>query len=168
MILVVTLEFGQVVSIAAGVLTVCGFLASGGFWLFKFGTRLGIIESKVGDMWGFIWRRAQAEAAKVGWGEFKSPFEIKIENVAEAVKMAPFFKDIAVFYDLVSKKFPKLSDPDKILLVESKFGDQILKDICLPLGVDQGACLVAVLGYAKAEMKKTVQGGPADAGSSSS
>lgn len=148
----------RIISWGVGAITILGGICGAALWLIKLGARLGILESRVGDILGFIWRRAQAETVKVGWAEFRSPLNIKITDVKAAIGMIPFIKEIVEFYEHASARYPKLSEPERMFLVERKFGDRILKEICAPQNVDQGACLVALLAVVKDELKDTLQG----------
>jgi hypothetical protein len=60
--------------------------------------------------------------------------------------------DIAVpLRQLYQKLGRHVSDIDVRIEIELRFGDEIVEKVCIPHGIDQGACLVIALAVAKGE-----------------
>jgi hypothetical protein len=103
----------------------------------------------------FIWNRAKTELVNVGLASMNSPIELTV-NCVEAVM--PFLTKFIPFYATVLKKYPELhgEELDKALFMEfeEKFGGFIVEHICIPMGVNQGACLLAIIKSCQNSMKE--------------
>jgi tetrahydromethanopterin S-methyltransferase subunit G len=96
----------------------------------------GRISMMVDTMWDFQIRRAQTELIKKGLGEINSTFKVSKEA---KLWMAPLVGPIRDFYQRIGRQ---LSERELYVEIEQRFGDRILKEVCIPHGLDQGACLL--------------------------
>lgn len=128
--------FGVIVGIIIAISSMC-VTSYGVIW------RQAQLELKVDLIWDFLIKRAMAEAVHVGAATMNSPLVIKEET-------REWFKDITPelqeFYHL--KGF-KLTDQALALEIERIWGEKILKDICIPYKLHQGACLIIAQHIAK-------------------
>lgn len=108
--------------------------------VFYFGAvKLTTIQVKVDTMWNFMMRRATSEAVKSGFGTLNSPFMAKA-SVIRVVE--PILSPMKDFYEADGKS---LTDNDLALEVEKRWGDVILKEVCIPNQFSMGACLVLII-----------------------
>jgi hypothetical protein len=104
--------------------------------------KIAKIEVKVDTMWDFQMRRAFSEAVKTGVGTVNSPLTFVPEFRA---KLDPMKNDLRSFWE----KYKYLPVQDFIVQLEAYFGNRITKEICIPLGLSHGACLLMALAVAK-------------------
>jgi len=122
-----------------------GLLGATLAWLANMHWRLAQIAVKVETMWQFQLRRGIAEAVHHGMATVNSPFVITEEAKS-------WLDDLAVpLRQLYQKLGRHVSDTDLLIEIELRFGDEIVKKVCIPHGVDQGVCLVIALAVAKGE-----------------
>lgn len=103
----------------------------------------GEYRVKIDTMWELTLRRGEIEGVKKGVFTVNSPVYLspfarrQFEGLAE---------DLREFY----QKLPAgMLDKDVAPLIESKFGDRLVKEICIPLSIYNAACLVAAIAVAK-------------------
>ncbi len=108
--------------------------------------RAGQIELKVETLWDFIVRRAKVEAVKMNWGTLSSPIHLNVRGL-EVIQ--PFLDQFLPFYVDLLKRTPPATEQDMYVEFERKFGDFIMEKICIPYGVTEGACLVAIVSACK-------------------
>ena len=78
---------------------------------------------------------------------------MKVSVSPEARKaFEPMIPDLLAYFKNGGKK---VADKDIALEVERHFGERILHEVCIPLGLDMGACLVVAI----ALMKEAFNGG---------
>ncbi len=113
----------------------------GGF--FNLVSRLSRIELKVDTMWDFQMRRGVAEAVSKGMGTVNSPLV-----VSPVVKewYAPIADELISFY---TDEGHKLEERDLFIAIEKKFGDRLLKEVCIPRGLFVGSCIWGAIDVAK-------------------
>lgn len=104
--------------------------------------RFGKLEVKVDTMWDFQMRRSFAEAVRTGVGTMNSPLQL---SPSAKATLDPLKEDLQKFWDDHRDK----TNIDFIMLLESRFGDELLKRVCIPLGLSHGACLLIALAVAK-------------------
>ncbi len=104
--------------------------------------KLAKLEVKVDTMWDFQMRRAFSEAVKTGVATMNSPLHFD-QEVRE--NLAPIRDELQQFWK-THHTVPML---DFIIMLETKFGDQLLKEICIPRGLSHGACLLVALAVAR-------------------
>ena len=102
-------------------------------------------------MWQFMVRRGQVEAMRKGWGEYSSPFQIN--GVAFEVVL-PFLTTFLPWYATTLAARPDISDGELSAKLEAKFGEFIVEKICIPQGVTEGACMVAIIEVCRHEYEK--------------
>lgn len=105
--------------------------------------RIDRLEDKVTTIWEFQMRRAATEAIQKGIGYMNSPLIIDQEAKAWFDELA---EKLQAFYASLDKN---ISDTDLALEIEKKFGDDIVKVVCIPKGLYQGACLLIAAAVAK-------------------
>lgn len=120
----------------ATLVALVGFLVKGSM-------RLGALEVKVETMWAFQMRRAVSETITTGLGQLNSPLHFTDAAVAA---LEPLHQQLLEFWKNVP---PGTTDGEALLLIEARFGDEILKYVCVPRGLSNGACLLLALTIAK-------------------
>jgi len=103
------------------------------------------MEVRVETMWDFLMRRAVSEAIQKGIATLNSPVEIS--NDAK-LWMKELSNELRRFYQRIGRQ---LSDRELALEIERRYGDQILKQVCIPNGLFQGVCLLIAVAVAKEE-----------------
>jgi len=115
--------------------------------------KLTRIEVKVDTMWEFQRRRGISEAVRGGWGEFNSPFVPSPKAVALLKPLAPHLK--ATY----NERRHEWSDIDLMVAIERRFGDRIVKDVCIPTGLHDAACLAIAVEIAKGSVPIDIEEG---------
>lgn len=111
----------------------------------KLSTKLATIEVKVETIWSSLVRRAFSEAVNKGMGTLNSPLLLKQEALD---LMAPMAKELRDFYASEGRKY--VGDDEALMLaIESKFGDKIVKEVCVPNALASHACLLIAIAVAK-------------------
>jgi hypothetical protein len=105
--------------------------------------RLGALEVKVETMWAFQMRRAVSETVASGMGTLNSP--LKFSDLATA-SLEPIKQNLLDFWKTMP---PGISDAEALLLIEARFGDDLLQYVCIPCKLSHGACLLLALTIAK-------------------
>jgi|SRR6185369_1446310 len=138
----VTPEMGEVSTVAPLAALITSIVSAIGV-IFYSVSRFSKLEFKVDTMWAFLLRRAQSELLHKGFGKMNSPLVL---TEAGKLAIAPMVSDLSAFYKTLS---PKLDDVQVAMYIEQKFGDRLLKEICLPHDFSMGACLVLAVKAAK-------------------
>lgn len=129
-------QLGILFGIATGILSFLGAVHLNG-------TRSAKIEVKVDTMWDFLMRRALSEGLEKGVLKVNSPVVIS----DEAKKwMAGMAIELQQFYRKLGRN---LTDRELAYEIERRFGDEILKKVCIPNGLYSGACLLIAMEVAK-------------------
>lgn len=105
--------------------------------------KLTELEVKVETMWLFHLRRGMAEAVDKGLGTLNSP--LVVNDKARQV-FGDFGKELEEFYRQLART---LSDAELALEIEMRFGDRILKEVCVPNDMKYGSCLLIAVAIAK-------------------
>lgn len=84
-------------------------------------------------------RRSWSEAFQKNIATINSPTEISAEAKAW---MNPIVDDVKLFYARLGRH---LNERDLWLEIERKFGDRMLKEVCIPHGLSQGACIIIAM-----------------------
>lgn len=100
------------------------------------------ITVKVDTMWAFQMRRAVSEAVSSGLATLNSPLTF----TSRALDTLAPIRDKLIAFGKEHKGEDQLSLTYQI---EAFFGDELLKDFCLPLKTSHGACILAALQIAK-------------------
>lgn len=108
------------------------------------GRRVTTLEARVESLWTFLLRRGVAEAVTRGVGSMNSPLTISDEAKAW---FAPFAHELHEFY----RGGGGGSLPDDRLAeeIERRWGERMLREVCLPHGMSQGACLLIAMAVAR-------------------
>lgn len=104
--------------------------------------QVGQLELKVNTVWDFLMRRGQVELVEKGWGTRHSPVQLNVEAFESIL---PLIDDIVRFYVQLKKRKPQITERDMFIAIESKFGEQLVERICIPMNVQLGACVIAVI-----------------------
>ncbi len=104
--------------------------------------RMGSLELKVDTVWDFLIRRGQVELVNRGWGTKHSPVKLTL-TVFESI--LPLIDNIVKFYVEFKKNKPKVTEREMFIAIEQQFGDQLVERICIPMNVQLGACVIAVM-----------------------
>lgn len=100
---------------------------------------IDVTNERVNTLWGFLLSRGIAEAVTKGVATMNSPITVTEEAKAW---FEPIVAQLRTFYDGEGRG---LSDVNLAIEIERRFGDRILKEICIPHGLFMGACLVIAL-----------------------
>lgn len=133
-------EIALVCSVVGAFAAIGGLLIS----FIRLVARFARMELKIDTVWDFQMRRAQSEAVNKGVATMNSP--VMVSDEAKQW-MAPIIGPIREFYVHLGRR---MSDRDLYLEIERRFGDQILREVCIPHGLDQGACLLIAVQAARA------------------
>jgi len=109
--------------------------------------KMGRIELKVDTMWEFQLRRGIAEGVSKGVLKKNSPISLT-EMAEEAIE--PLKKELLDFFESLGRR---LTDIELAIEIERHFGDKIIDTICIPLGINEGTCLVIALNTVKSSSK---------------
>jgi hypothetical protein len=104
--------------------------------------QMGSLELKVNTIWDFLIRRGQVEFVNKGWGTKNSPVKL---TTAIFESILPLISDIVKFYAELIKNKPNITERDLFIAIESQFGDALVERICVPMNVQLGACVIAVM-----------------------
>ena len=96
---------------------------------------------KADTLWAFQMRRGASEALSAHVATMESPLRFKDEALAT---LDPIREPLKKFYAEHRGEKPL----DILYGIEQKFGTDLLMDFCIPLGTNQGACLLAALAVA--------------------
>lgn len=111
--------------------------------IYVFGSKVSALEVKVTTMWEFLMRRALSEGLEKGILTVNSP--VKISDEAKKW-MGDMAVELQQFYRKLGRN---LSDLELAYEIERRFGDEILKKVCIPNGLYSGACLLIAMEVAK-------------------
>jgi hypothetical protein len=131
----------ELASSIAGVLFTI-LVTIGGF-MWKFSSRLARIEFKTDTVWDFLMRRAMSEAVNKGLGTLNSPLIITEDTQKWYNDM---LSELQLFYN---NSGYKLNDRDLFIEVEHRFGERLLKEVCIPKELDVGACILGAIAVLK-------------------
>lgn len=138
----------QLIALLISLVSILGALA-------KLFLQVGRLSLQVETLWTFHLERAKVEAVLKGWGKLRSPVEL----TALAVELIKPYLDshfLPLYAKLIAKN-PRITDQRLFFEFERKFGPLLVEKICIPQGVSQGACLVAVLESCKVATKQAKQ-----------
>ena len=99
-------------------------------------TRLAKIEVKVETLWAFQMRRGAAEAVTNNMATLNSPLNFRADVLAT---LNPMKERLQLF----AREHQGVTEVEFFMLLERAFGDELVKRFCIPLKVNQGACLLA-------------------------
>src|SRR5713101_7508947 len=112
-------------------------------------------KKEITQVWDFLIRRARAEMVYKGFGKITSPIQITAKAI-EAVM--PILSEMLPFYAALVKDKPKISEREMFVAFEEKFGDYIVEKVCIPHGLNAGACLLAIISVCKLESQRGEKG----------
>ncbi len=124
-----TEQVGLIIAVASGVGSLFG-------WIYVGVYRVAQMQLKVDTMWEFLLRRAKVEAVQAGVGVFNSPFLITEEAKKIVAPLAPRLREFG------AKIGCTMSLSELALAIERQFGEELIRDVCIPNGLHAGACLL--------------------------
>ena len=90
----------------------------------------------VDTMWDFQIRRSAAELVFRGVGTVNSPVTVSAEAKSWLKGLAT---ELRTFYRRLGRT---LTERDLLLEIERRYGARILREVCIPHGLFEGACLL--------------------------
>jgi hypothetical protein len=131
-------EFHQIINYILGALVLPAIAAV--WWA---AVKITKIEVKVDTMWDYLLKRAAAEGVNRGLLTLNSPLKITPEGRAMLEKLRPKLRE---FY----KQQPcELSERELARKIEAHFGDELVKEVCIPNNINLGVCVLLALGVAR-------------------
>lgn len=100
-------------------------------------------DTKLNVVWGFLMNRAIGEAVQKNIATFNSPVVVSEEAKKWMAGMASQLRD---FYAKLGRR---MSEWELALEIERVYGDRILKEVCIPNNLSQGACLLIAVEVSK-------------------
>jgi hypothetical protein len=129
-------DTGTVVGLIVGILGILGLLC-------QQAAKQARMEVKIDTLWDFQMRRGAGELVAKGHATVNSPIVLSEEAKKWMHELA---EELKKFY---SKLGRHLSDRDLAFEIERRYGDDILKKVCIPNGISEGACLIIAMEVAK-------------------
>jgi len=117
--------------------------------LLALASRFAKLELKVDTMWEFQLRRGIVEGKLADILQQNSPIRLDHKLLAA---LEPMKEELQAFY---TNGASKMSEIEEAVEIERRFGAQIVKQICLPLAVSHGVCVVAAMVYGRSLVEKT-------------
>lgn len=102
------------------------------------------IKDELRDLKDFLFRRGAVEAILTGRAEMNSPVKV-------SKNMKDLFWELKPDLKKMAQSNPKLSDSDLAWKIEKKWGDYIMKNICIPHRISNGECLLIAVAAARDE-----------------
>ena len=140
----------------------------------KVAFRLGKLENQVGVLWDFLMRRAQVEAQLTGvvtnphtlvaqeptTKEYtmKEPrLALPLESLTLSTSAIEALEGLqGALRDFYTKKGRLLGERELFIEIERQFGHRLVQEVCLPLGLHAGACLVAAVAVCRSQRYTSV------------
>lgn len=101
------------------------------------------IKIKVETMWNFLLKRGAAEGVNNGMLTMNSPLRLTPES---AKVMEHMEAELRAFRD---DKFPDADEKRLAMEIENKFGDRLVKEVCIPNNISYGVCLLIATAVAR-------------------
>jgi hypothetical protein len=95
------------------------------------------IDSNLKAVWSFLIRRAAAKVVEKGLGTMNSPVMLHVDVDVDTI-MRPIAGRLREF----GRQRRQLNDEALMLEIEKTFGEQIMREICIPNGLSDGECLI--------------------------
>lgn len=128
-------QIAPIASIIMSVVSVISVIYLGAY-------KMGRLEVKVDTMWDFQMRRAFSEAVNTGVGTMNSPLQFVPEAMEKLECMKPALQDFWAQNKLLPMN-------EFVVKLENNFGTRIMEEVCIPLGLSHGACLLMAAAAAK-------------------
>lgn len=136
-----TIETGSVIAMATLIIGIVVWLGKLTWWMAQ-------MDTKMSTVWSFLMNRAIGEAVQKNIATFNSPVVVSEEAKKWMAGMADQLRD---FYAKLGRR---LTEWELALEIERVFGEKILKEVCIPNSLSQGACLLIAIEVAKDINKK--------------
>jgi hypothetical protein len=139
-------EIAQTTTLVTAICSLIGLVAASVHGATRVATieaRIAGIDVKVDTMWAFQMRRALSEAVSSGLASVNSPIVFTPEAIAS---LDPIRDELLAFWKTVPEG---TSDAAALLLIEARFGEDLLRLVCIPCGLSHGACLLLAMTIAK-------------------
>jgi hypothetical protein len=134
--------------VAAIVMAFCGAMIS---WLGYLHTQVGWIRVTLAEtrlenktLWDFQLRRGALEAIGNGVATKNSPLTVREEYLAVSKELGEPLRE---FYRKLGR--PAMTNAELAFQIERHFGSRIVDNVCVPLGLSYGACLIIASAIAK-------------------
>lgn len=122
-----------------GILNILGVVWLGG-------VKYARIELKTNTMWDFIMAGAKVEARLQGVIQAHSPLRLRRDVAAQFGELG---RQIKKWY--VENSLKRKSDSELSLLLVTVFGDALVEQVCLPLGLNMAIALMAAIQLCREE-----------------
>ncbi len=99
-------------------------------------TKISAMEVKVDTMWQFQLRRAVTESVSMGLATRNSPLKFSEDALAHLNSLKD---ELITFYNTIPDG---TSDADQLLMFETKFGEQLAEQVCIPCKLSHATCLL--------------------------
>jgi hypothetical protein len=116
--------------------TVFGALAWVGWRLVQLSIAFGQMRLKVDTMWEFQVRRAAVQAVNRGLAVMNSPLRPTEEAVKWFAGLDPKLQEAD------NTRWKALPEHDMLLAIEREFGEEIMKEVCIPHNLWDASCLI--------------------------
>lgn len=102
------------------------------------------IDLNAQAIWAYLMRRGMAKALAGGLATKNSPVQIHSDGRALLSKLGPELRAFGA-------KHKRLSDDALALEIEKRFGERIMREVCVPNGLNDGECLYLATQVARGE-----------------
>lgn len=109
----------------------------------KMDDRVTHVEQRIETLWDFQLRRAKVEAVVQGVGRMNSPLVLNADAKSWLEGIAA---ELRSFYRRLGRTLTESQLAEEI---ERRWGDEIVKRVCIPHGLFQGTCLLLAMEVAK-------------------
>lgn len=130
-----------------GIVGIVGAIGALFIKLWNVAAKYAQLELKVNTLWDFLMRRSIASGVDNGVVTMNSPIK-STRSMDELLE--PFAKDFAELYKNIGCH---LNERDLFIEFEKSFGDRIMREICIPYKIHQGAAIFAAIDVAKKRYK---------------
>lgn len=100
------------------------------------------LEFKTNLIWDFMMRKALSEGLQKGLMTQNSPIEL-------APRVRPYYAGMAAELKAFYRKHQHLDEREMFRLFEHHFGERMVKEVCVPLGLVAGACVIMAIAIAR-------------------
>lgn len=138
---------GAVIGILTGLMSIASVVYFAGSKFSRLDAKVEGIDEKVNVIWEYLIRRAMSEAVFKGVATLNSPIVITEEAKTWMEELKPELQKLFL------NGWQKLPDRMLLMEIEKKFGERIVRNICIPHGLHSGACLLIALQVAKEALK---------------
>lgn len=132
-------QLTAIISLALGLTNLIGFI-------YVFGWKIGRLELKTETMWKYIFEAAFIEARQRGVVAIHNDYRLS-DNIRDVFVSNGLGEKIQDFY--VTHKLNLRKDSEITWELFNKFQEELIEQICMPLGLNMGAALIGALQLCK-------------------